>query len=154
MLAATDQALVQTDPDDCDNDSSLLNNEDPLGKNITTETDSPNLHQKEKQKGNLKLRECPSCIELNSENIQLKEIVKKRNQFTTADNIQNINNNDGNIEPKILDFEFCKSYWEVSNYAKRFFCKGNNSEIYFHGKIDVSTGKVISSGFGRINKQQ
>jgi len=88
IVEATGQALVQTDPDYSDNDNSLLNNEDPFDKNIATGKDSSNIHhQKEKQKGILKLRECPSCIEVNSENVQLKEIIKKQNQFTTADNI-------------------------------------------------------------------
>ncbi len=122
---------------------------------MVTRKDSPSIHdQKEQQKEYLKLKECRSYIEINSQNVLLKEPIKKLKKFTIADNIDRTNNDNGEPEPRILNFEFSKSYWEVSNYAKPFFYKGNNSEIWFHGKIDITTGKVISSGFGRSSQQQ
>ncbi len=98
--------------------------------------------------------ECPSCIELHSQNAQLKEALKKLNPITTADIAKSAHSDKENTEITILNFEFFKAYREVSNYAKPFFYKGNNSEIWFHGKINTTTGKVISLGFGRTSELQ
>ncbi len=60
--------------------------------------------------------------------------------------------NKTNIDNEILSFEFYKTFGEVSKYAKQFFLQGSDTKIWFNGKIHLGTGKVVSSGFGRLNK--
>jgi hypothetical protein len=109
-------------------DTSVLNDADPFGENKVIEKES-------------------------SQNVQLKESIRKPSPLTASDNTKNIHGYKNKSEIAVINFEFFKTYREVSNYAKPFFYKGNNSEIWFHGKIDITTGKVISSDFGRTNEQ-
>ncbi len=102
--------------------------------------------------------ECPSCIELSYKNNQLREALGKLNQFTSADKMKNAKdaNKDVNTANNIVDFEFCEPLGELCNYLESLFQLGNSESVWFSGKIDTSTGKVVSSGYGRTrqNKKQ
>ncbi len=54
---------------------------------------------------------------------------------------------------KIMDFEFCKTYLDLSNYIRPFFPLGNNTKIWFSGKTDTVNGKVIQLNVVEYRKE-
>ena len=158
LVGTHGQELVQRDGENNGKPSS--DTDDDFSED-NTESLTPNLsYQKghEQQLGPkdepVSLSECPRCKEICYENIELREIVEKQNQFTAADKMKNANdtNNDVKTPNNILGFEFCKPYWELSQFVGSFLRFGNSAEVWFSGTIDTSTGKVVSSGYGRIKQ--
>lgn len=99
------------------------------------------------------IKECLSRKELYSENLELKEALKQATQFNTGDKVQdNGINHDEDAENMIVDFEFCEPYWKVSDYVRSFFQFGNNTKVWFSGKVNTRTGKVLSSKYGKIGQ--
>jgi len=133
-------------------------------------------HQKGKQiKPDL---ECPSCQELYTEVIELREAVKKATKLQTADDMlsgsesaeqhpkhpssvssvvvtippvgNRLDSSDG-----IKKFEFSLLFGDISKYMARLYQKiGEGGKIWFSGRIDTKTGRVISANLGRINQEQ
>ena len=67
----------------------------------------------------------------------------------------NHNNKPDESEGNILDFEFCMVYSDIQGHLAPLHSRiGSNGKVWFSGKIDKNTEKIISSGFGRIGQQQ
>ena len=121
LVGAHGQSLVQRERENNDNPSSDIN--DVSTENNTESTSSKLLNQKEHEQQlgakdePVDLKRCPGCRELYHENIELKEVIEKQNQFTPADKIKNANgpNNEMKTANKTMYFEFCKPYGEVSD---------------------------------------
>ncbi len=153
------QELVQSEGEKYDKPFSDVDADSTEDNTISL---SPKLsHQKEHEQQlgpknePVDLKECPSCIELSYKNNELREAIGKLNQFTSADKMKNANdaNNDVKTTNKILDFEFCKPYGELSEYLGSFPQISSSADVWFNGTIDTSTRKVVSSGYGRIRQQ-
>ncbi len=161
LVEANGQAIVQKDGDNNDKLFSDMDDYDST-KDNTQLLSSKLSHQKEQKQrlgmknDRLRLKECPSCKELQLQNLELEEALRKLNQFTFADKMKSNNNNNKNamISNNILDFEFCKPYVELSKYVSSFLPFGPTVDVWFSGKIDTSTRKVISSGYGRVRRHQ
>jgi len=103
------------------------------------------------------LKECSSCKELSDENRELKEALEKSSQFATADKILSTSavaatTYDVDKGNDTLLFEFSIHYKDLQNHMDLLFRNGgNDEEVWFNGKIDKKTEKVISSNFGRMN---
>jgi hypothetical protein len=75
-------------------------------------------------------------------------------QDGTAD-ISAQNNKPNELKGDVMDFEFHMLYGRVSKYMAPLFQKiGDGGKVWFCGKIDKNTGKVISSSLGRLSQQQ
>jgi hypothetical protein len=159
LVEASGQSLVQRDGDS--NDKRVLDTNDDSTEDKTESSSSKLLNQKEREqqlgaKGEpVDLKECPGCRELYYEKIELKEALGKLNQFTPADKMKNANDTSNDVKTvnKILVFEFCKPYGEVSEYLGSFSQFDGSADVWFSGKIDTGTGMVVSSGYGRIMQQ-
>jgi hypothetical protein len=105
---------------------------------------------------------CPNCKDLYTENIQLKEALRKATIISTADRIplphlittsttndtsdHNHANNAG-----ILNFEFSLPFRELQSYMANLFSQfGQREEVWFSVSIDKKTGKVMTAKAGRI----
>jgi hypothetical protein len=161
LVGAHGQEVVQRERENNDKPSSGMDNDDDSTED-KTEPSSPNLpYQKEQEQQSgpkdesVDLKECPGCRELYHENIELKEVIEKLNQFTPADKMKNANDTSNDVKTvnKILVFEFCKPYGEVSEYLGSFSQFDGSADVWFSGKIDTGTGMVVSSGYGRIMQQ-
>ena len=126
--------------------------------------------------------ECPSYQELSTEVIELREAVKKATKLQTADDILN-GSVSAEQQPKhpssvssvvvtippvgnrldssssggdgIKKFEFSLLFGDISKYMARLYQKiGEGGKIWFSGRIDTKTGRVISANLGRINQEQ
>jgi hypothetical protein len=102
------------------------------------------------------LKECSSCEELQAENIELREALRKATILTTADQINKPSSSDSgtqleNSSSNILDFEFPLPLESVRQYI---ICSFNvykiKDQIWFNGKIDKITGNVLAACPGRI----
>ncbi len=162
VVEANGQALIQRDRDNDDDnntteDMAFQNIGDHALKEKTSTSISNQFHQKEQQSqvanenDIMKVEECPGCKMLHSENLELKEALQAT-QFSTGYKIKDnsIKYDEETTENKIMDFEFCKTYLDLSNYIRPFFPLGNKTMIWFSGKIDTVNGKVISVKWDRI----
>lgn len=116
---------------------------------------------------NYGIKECPSCKELYSENLELKEALEKATQPTTADNMVSTSsslssspyadsidcNNNHAVVNDILEFEFPLIFEDIHKYMAPLYCKiGDYGEVWFSGRIDTKTGRVISANLGRLGE--
>ena len=159
LVEANGQAIVQMDGDNNDKLFSDMDDYDSTKDN--TELVSSKLsHQKEQEQrlgmknDHLRLNECPSCKELQLQNLELKEALRKLNQFTFADKMKSNNNKNAMISNNILDFEFRKPYDKLSKYVDSFLQSGPCVDVWFSGKIDTGPGMVISSGYSMVSRQE
>jgi hypothetical protein len=97
---------------------------------------------------------CPHCKELKDRNDDLVDALQKLNQYANADNlIRSKGKYDGESPVTILPFELHWSFKEIREYMAPLFPKGGDpQQVWFNGKIDVETGKIVSSGFGKISE--
>ncbi len=113
--------------------------------------------EKLKNQNNSDLKECSSCKDLYSKNLELEEALAKSTQMTTADKIRsapNTDNHNKETDNGVCDFEFPMPYKELQKYMASLFKKmGGDGEVWFRCSIDKKAGKVISSNFGRLNQQ-
>ena len=59
-------------------------------------------------------------------------------------------NYDNSFNEQLLDFEFCFKFKDIQRHmAPLFNIIGNNGDIWFHGKINKNSGKVVDANFGR-----
>jgi hypothetical protein len=71
-----------------------------------------------------------------------------------TDDISAQNNKPNELKGDVMDFEFHMLYGRVSKYMAPLFQKiGDGGKVWFCGKIDKKTGKVISSSLGRLSQQ-
>ncbi len=113
--------------------------------------------QQVKKKIKLDIEECSSCKELGDENRELKEIVEKSSQFSTADKTvateEPYRIHDDEMDKSILLFEFPMHCNELQNHMDLLFRNsGSDGKVWFNGKIVIKTGKVISKNFGRMDR--
>jgi hypothetical protein len=116
----------------------------------------PQEHQL-KEKTNHGLEECPSGKEPVDENRE--DALEKSSQVTIANEMvtseEPANTHDDEMDKSILHFEFPIYHKKLQNQMDLLFRKsGIDGKVWFNGKIDIKTGKVISKNFGRIEEQQ
>ena len=57
------------------------------------------------------------------------------------------------LNGRLLDFEFCLKFKDIQQYmAPQFNTIGNNGDVWFNGKINTESGKVVETNFGRIRE--
>jgi hypothetical protein len=100
------------------------------------------------------LEEYSSYQELRNETREVA--LEKASQFVTADKMVitevSANTHDNEMDKSILHFEFPMHYKDLQNHMDLLFkSSSNDEEVWFNGKIDKKTEKVISSNFGRMN---
>ncbi len=144
MVGADGHTVVQRVGEN--DDKQFPNGDDDCAEG-NSEPTSPTLSNKneqkqqgDKKKDHLGSSECPGCIDLYSRILDL-EWALKQNQFISADKM-------------ILDFEFCIPYKDINRYIESLQQYGDSADVWFSGKIDTSTGKVVSSGYGRIRQHK
>ena len=60
-------------------------------------------------------------------------------------------NYDNSLHEQLLDFEICFKFKDIQRHmAPLFNIIGDNGNIWFHGKINKNSGKVVEANFGRI----
>jgi hypothetical protein len=106
------------------------------------------------------LKECSSCQELQAENIELRDALRKATILTTVDQInKSSSSSDKDIQlenstSNISDFEFSLPLESVRKYIIRSFNVYKiKDQIWFNGKIDKITGNIISAYPGRISER-
>ncbi len=110
--------------------------------------------QKLNKQDDLEFKECYSCKAQCNTILELQEALEKSSQFVSADKMESTYDNDRNTINDILPFEFFMPYKKILNYMIPLFQKtGDGGEVWFNGKIDKKTGKVISANPGRIDQQ-
>ncbi len=79
---------------------------------------------------------------------------KRENQFTTAEKLVARKNPDDNKEvmEDLIEFECYKTYTEASEYVRLFFSFGNNAKIYFCGRVNATTRKLLAFDFGKLDQ--
>lgn len=100
--------------------------------------------------------ECPSCQELYTEVIELREVVKKTTTLQNAADMLASSLVSPIIGNQIdaVDFEFPLHFGIVHTHMDSIYQKvGDGGKVWFSGKIDKRTGKVISAKIGRIELQ-
>lgn len=109
-----------------------------------------------KNQVNTEITECPGCMEKEEENKQLKEVLQKVPQFIAADKMGRSFATEGLKEKpeEPLKFEVSKTGWEIRDYIRSSKIKSYNETIWFSGRIDRITGKIINFDLGRIGPQQ
>jgi hypothetical protein len=112
----------------------------------------------EKQITVSELKGCSSCQELQAENIELREALRKVTRLTTADQINKPSSSDKSVQleisSNILDFEFPLLLESVRQYIiKSFNVDKIRDQIWFSGTFDKCTGKVITATTGRKSQQ-
>lgn len=118
-----------------------------MGQGREVQLDSEQLKSALKEK-------CSHCKVVDYENLELREALKKLEQFVTANNLLKANEEaDGEMTTNTeLSFELHWSFREIRVYMEPLFSKGgDHQQVWFNGTIDRNTGKIISSGFGRIS---
>jgi hypothetical protein len=100
--------------------------------------------------------ECPSCVELSRENHELKEVLEKNGQLTTANNIARAASASINENHNVLEFEFYLLKQEILDYLGEpyLWLKDGDSKVWFSCKVDRKNGRVISAKPGRLGQQQ
>jgi hypothetical protein len=106
------------------------------------------------------LKECSSCQELQAENIELRDALRKSTQLKTADQVSKHSSSsdsgsqlENNIS-NILDFEFPLPLESVRQYIIRSFNVYKiKDQIWFSGTLDKCTGKVLIATTGRKSQQ-
>ena len=146
LVEATGQSVVERKGDnnykklpamDNDDNSSKDNDEPPLSKLLNQKEHKQQLGPKYEP---VDQSECSGCIELSSRILDLEGALKQ-NQFISADKM-------------IIDFEFCRPYKDINTYIKSLQQYGDSADVWFSGKIDTSTGMIVSSGYGRIRQHK
>jgi hypothetical protein len=101
------------------------------------------------------LVKCSSCMELKLENEELKEALTKSSPLVTADKTRSSLTDQNELDVKydqLLPFAFYMLYDDLRKQMQSIFpnvC--SYSKIWFNGKIDRSTGEVVSSSFNGLN---
>ena len=82
--------------------------------------------------------------------------VKSSNNFKSANSKikEDLDENyDNSLNERVLDFEFCLKFKDIQQYMAPLFNKiGDNGNVWFHGKINTKSSRVIEANFGRIRE--
>ena len=63
------------------------------------------------------------------------------------------NSSDQSLNGQLLDFDFNLKFKDLRQYMVHIFNRiGDNGDIWFNGKINIKSGKVIEAKCGRIKK--
>ncbi len=127
-----------------------------------SQKESLNLtEQKQSSEGqvNTEIAECPGCLEREEKIKELEEAHQKVQQFTIADKMGPLVTPDKveNLKEKPaepLEFEVSKKGWEIRDYYKANNIKSYDDAIWFNGRIDRNTGKIIYFDLGRLDPQR
>jgi len=130
-----------------------------LSEDSTANSNSIQTHL-QNQENVSDLKECSSCKELQAENIELREALRKVTRLTTADEIsQDSSSSDNNIQlennsSNVSYFEFPLPLESVRQYIIRSFNVDKiKDQIWFSGTFDRRTGKVLTATTGRKPQQ-
>jgi hypothetical protein len=115
--------------------------------------------QKQQSKGqvNTEIAECPGCIGKEERIKELEEALQKVPQFIAADKIGPSTAaikglKEAPEEP--LEFEVSKMGSEIRDFFISNNIKSTKDTIWFSGKIDRTTGKIIYFDLGRLDPQR
>jgi hypothetical protein len=98
------------------------------------------------------LTECHGCIDKEERIKELEEVLQKIPQFIAADKVgsSTVASEGLREEPEEpLEFEVSKKEWEIRNYMNQIIYP---SRIWFNGRIDRKSGKIIYFGLGRLDQ--
>jgi hypothetical protein len=113
----------------------------------------PQEQQKEPEKPSTAY---PNGNDLRGEDAEPEEDLEVPSQFIGQDEAAHAfthNNKPDEPEGVILNFEFSMVFRDIRNHMATIFKNvGDRGNVWFSGKIDRKTGKVISAGFGRLNQ--
>jgi hypothetical protein len=158
ILIDTDgRILFEENHDDKDEDDKRFTS---MKSATTIKNDYPEVysheheHKQSKQVEYLGLVECSECKELQMENEELKEALKRSSQFVTADKAisdvmtrdeSDVNSNDW------IPFAFPMLYEDLRKQMQSIFSNAcSYSEIWFSGKVNRKTREVLSSFDGLL----
>jgi hypothetical protein len=112
--------------------------------------------QKQSSEGqvNAGLTECPGCIEREEKIKELEEAHQKVQQFTIADKMgpsaaATENLKEKPVEP--LEFELSKKMVDIRDYIKSNNIIDYDDAIWFNGRIDLNSEKIIYFELGRLD---
>jgi hypothetical protein len=83
----------------------------------------------------------PKYQEILIQNNELKEALEKATQLVQTNTIH---------DNSTVDFEFSLSYEDVQSYVSSMFKVGTINKIWFNGRLDKQTGRVIYAQMGTI----
>ena len=108
-----------------------------------------------KEDEHLDLVKCSTYMEIKLENEELKEALTKSSPFVTADKTRSSLTGQNELELKcdqLLPFAFYMLYDNLRKQMQSIFSNVcSYSKIWFSGKLDRSTGEVVSSSFNGLN---
>jgi hypothetical protein len=113
--------------------------DNPLGQQVIKE------HLKHEEQSII-TKECPSCIQLYSENLQLQEVLEKTNLFTYASDMKKSNEN------KIIEFEIGIPRDELYEHIDSISNQDSSDNIWITGSLDVNTGRATFSKCGKMRE--
>lgn len=99
-----------------------------------------------------KLNECPSCVELYSENLRLREAFEKVNPFVAANHLKKLEDKQSMRGNRILRFEICIPVNAIIQYIDSLSDYDSHDNIWITGRLDVSTGGATFSNCGKIRE--
>ncbi len=124
-----------------------------------SQKESVNLtEQKQSSEGqvNTEIAECPGCVGKEERIKELEEALQKVPQFIAADKIGPSAAIKGLKEApeEPLEFEVSKMGSEIRDFFISNNIKSTKDTIWFSGKIDRDTGKIIYFDLGRLDPQR
>lgn len=137
--------------------SQISTDDSPPVRSLSQQESSSSTEQKQPSLGqvNTGLTECPGCIEKQEENNQLKEVLQNVQQFTTADKMGSsaVATEGLKEEPEEpIEFEVSKTGSELREFLISNNIRSTKDTIWFNGKIDRNSGKVVYFGLGRLDQ--
>ena len=152
-----------------DEDSSKTESDDSIDNKTFTQSSSSSQqqieqeHQTEYHDGNIDNKsKDPYYNEIKNQDLKQDDPLDKPITITDISNKEIVTEEeeeaitykpsyDNDID--ILPFEFSWPFRELRNYSAPLHSKiGDNGRVWFSGKINKNTGKVISQHFGRLNQ--
>ncbi len=134
-------------------------NNSSLSEDSTANSNSIQAHLQD-HKAISDLKECSSCQELQAENNELKDALRKATKLTTGDQINKPSSSSDkgiqleNSSSNVSYFEFSLPLEDVRKYIiNSFNVHKIKDQIWFSGTIDKSTGKIITATTGRKPQQ-
>jgi hypothetical protein len=101
----------------------------------------------------VKPTDCNHYEQLKLENCEIREALEKASTLITADKISSAEySQNKDLQADILDFEFNLTKQQILDHLEQPYLslKDGNLKIWFSGKIEKKSGRVISAKPGRI----
>jgi hypothetical protein len=113
----------------------------------STEQEQPSIGQ-----DNTEITECRGCVQRDEKIKELEESHQKVQQFTPADKMGPFVATESHKEKieEPIEFEVSKMGWEIRDFFISNNIRSTKDTIWFSGRIDRTTGKIINFDLGRI----